>query len=89
MDEVVLSYHKIKDRIREGKITQDKVLKNLDEIRAEFSENYIRTFEKFLDTTLPKLYDGINFNENGVDFKKLVAKIKSFLSQIISLMRII
>ena len=74
MEEVVLSYYKIKDRIAEGKITKEKVLKNLDEIRAEFSESYIRTFEKFLDTTLPKLYDGINFNENGVDFKKLVTE---------------
>lgn len=74
MDEVVLSYHKIAARLKDGKITKEKVLKNLDEIRAEFSDKYIRTFEKFLDTTLPKLYDGINFNENHVDFKKLVAE---------------
>lgn len=70
--DTVLSYPKLKERMKEKGVGKDKVIKNLNEIRADFSESYIKTFEKFLDTTLYKLYDGIYFNENKVDFKKLV-----------------
>lgn len=75
LQKIFLSYPKLKERIdsRDNpKLEQEKALKNLDEIKAEYSKTYIKTFEKMLDATLPNLYDGINFNENGHDFKKLV-----------------
>lgn len=74
-EKIVLSYPKLKARIegRENpKEEREKALKNLKEIRAEFSKTYIKSFQKLLDSTLPKLYDGVNFSENGVDFNKLV-----------------
>ena len=58
MQKIVLSYPKLKERI-ENRENPDKerqkALKNLDEVRAEFSPATIKTFLKFLDATLPKL----------------------------------
>jgi len=74
-EKIVLSYPKLKARIEgreDSKAEKEKALKILREIRAEFSKTYIKSFQKLLDSVLPKLYDGVNFNENGVDFKKLV-----------------
>ena len=74
-EKIVLSYPKLKERIEgreDSKAEREKALKNLKEIRAEFSKTYIKSFQKLLDNTLPKLYDGINFSENEVDFKSLV-----------------
>ncbi|PIP94240.1 MAG: hypothetical protein COW00_03300 [Bdellovibrio sp. CG12_big_fil_rev_8_21_14_0_65_39_13] len=75
LENIVLSYPKLKDRIEsrdKPNQERDKALKILDEIKADFSVTYIRGFEKLLDSTLPKLYDGIHFNDGGIDFKKLV-----------------
>ncbi|MBP9681529.1 MAG: 1-acyl-sn-glycerol-3-phosphate acyltransferase [Bacteriovorax sp.] len=71
MEEIVLSYHKIKDRIGEKEEDKEKVIKNLKEIRAELSLPFLKTFEKFLDASLSQLYDGINFNDNGYDLLAL------------------
>ena len=72
IEEVVLSYPKIVARMKDKGIEKDKVLKILNEIKADFSEKYIKAFEKLLDSTLGKLYDGLYFNENKVEFAKLV-----------------
>jgi glycerol-3-phosphate O-acyltransferase len=72
MEEIVLSYPKLRDRISNKEDEKLKALKNLKEIRAELSLPFLRTFEKFLDTTLTQLYDGINFNDNDIDVKKLL-----------------
>lgn len=75
LENIVLSYPKLKDRIEsrdKPNQEREKALKILDEIKADFSVTYIRGFEKLLDNTLPKLYDGIHFNDGGVDFKNLV-----------------
>jgi len=75
LENIVLSYPKLKERIEsrdKPNQERDKALKILDEIKADFSVTYIRGFEKLLDNTLPKLYDGIHFNDGGIDFKKLV-----------------
>lgn len=69
-EKIVLSYQKLKDRIR-SESDQKKVLKNLAEIRAEYSETYIKSFSTLLDKTLPKLYDGLHFDTSALDFKKL------------------
>lgn len=69
-EKIVLSYSKLKDRIR-SESDQKKVLKNLEEIRAEYSETYIKSFSKFLDGTLSKLYDGLHFDTGDLDFKQL------------------
>jgi glycerol-3-phosphate O-acyltransferase len=74
-EKIFLSYPKLRERIdsrEDSKAEKEKALKNLKEIRAEFSKTYINSFQKLLDNAIPKLYDGINFSENDVDFKKLV-----------------
>jgi glycerol-3-phosphate O-acyltransferase len=71
MEDIVLSYPKLRDRIANKEEDIEKVLKNLKEIRAELSLPFLKTFEKFLDASLSQLYDGINFNDNGYDLKEL------------------
>jgi glycerol-3-phosphate O-acyltransferase len=77
LEEIVLSYPRLKQRIENSenpKKEREKALKNLDEIKADFSLTTIKTFEKALDATLAKLYDGINLEANGIDFKKLTSE---------------
>lgn len=75
MQKIVLSYPKLKERI-EKRDSPDKervkALANLDEIKAEFSPTTIKTFTKFLDASLPKLYDDINFDDSTTDIKELM-----------------
>ncbi|MBC7430379.1 MAG: 1-acyl-sn-glycerol-3-phosphate acyltransferase [Bacteriovorax sp.] len=71
MEEIVLSYPKLKERIGKKEDEKDKALKNLKEIRAELSLPFLKGFEKFLDASLSQLYDGINFNDNGQNLKDL------------------
>jgi glycerol-3-phosphate O-acyltransferase len=71
MEDTVLSYHKLRDRIQNKPDDKLKVLKNLKEIRAELSLPFLKTFEKFLDATLPQLYDGIHFYDNGLNLKEM------------------
>jgi len=75
MEKIVFSYPKLKEKIESRtnpEAEKEKARKNLAEIKADFSKTYIKSFQKLLDASLPKLYDGINFEENGVDFKQLV-----------------
>lgn len=71
MEEIVLSYPKLRDRIGSKEEEKEKALKNLKEIRAELSIPFLKAFEKFLDASLSQLYDGINFNDNGHNLKEL------------------
>lgn len=74
LQDIVLGYPKIKERLESkdnAANDRKKILKNLDEIRAEFSDSFIQGFSKTLDTVLPKLYDGMNIKALGYDFKKL------------------
>ncbi len=70
MEEIVLSYPKLKSRLEGKPDDKDKALKNLKEIRAELSMPMFYALEKFFDTTLTQLYDGFNFNENSIELKK-------------------
>lgn len=75
LQKAVLSYPKLKERIEKSsdpKASKEKALKNLDEMKADFSKGYIGMMEKMLDGALPRLYDGINFNDNGRDLKELM-----------------
>ena len=71
MEEIVLNYPKLKERIGDKEEEKEKALKNLKEMRAELSLPFLKTFEKFLDASLSQLYDGINFNDNGHNIKEL------------------
>lgn len=71
MEDIVLAYPKLRDRIGSKEEDREKVIKNLKEIRAELSLPFLKTFEKFLDASLSQLYDGINFNDNGLNLKDL------------------
>lgn len=71
MEEIVLNYPKLKERIGNREEDREKALKNLKEIRAELSLPFLKGFEKFLDASLSQLYDGINFNDNGNNLRAL------------------
>lgn len=77
IQKTVLSYPKLKERIESSSDsikTRERALKNLDEMKADFSKTYLKSMEKMFDAALPRLYDGINFNENGQDLAKLMEK---------------
>lgn len=77
IQKTVLSYPKLKERIESSSDSikaRERALKNLDEMKADFSKTYLKSMEKMFDATLPRLYDGINFNENGHDLVKLMEK---------------
>lgn len=74
MEEIVLSYPKLKERVDGKQEDQEKVLKNLKEIRAELTLPLLKTFEKFLDASLSQLYDGINFTDNGLNLRDISEK---------------
>ncbi len=71
MEEIVLKYPKLRDRINNRDEDRKKAIKNLKEIRAELSLPFLKTFEKFLDATLSQLYDGVNFHDNGHNLGEL------------------
>lgn len=75
MQKIVLSYPKLKERIENREAPEKeraKAIKNLAEIRAEFSPATIKTFQRFLDGALPRLYDDINYDDSMVDIKELM-----------------
>ena len=75
MQKIVLGYPKLKQRIetRESPAKErDKTLKNLEEIKADFSPRASNGLLKVMDKTLPKLYDDINFDNSQVDVKNLL-----------------
>ena len=77
LEKNVLSYPKLKERIDRSddpSKAKAKALKNLQEMKADFSERAIKLLEKGFDAALTTLYDGINFNENGVNLKELMKK---------------
>jgi len=72
LKKIVLSYPKLHKRILEQKVTEERVMKLLGEIAATYSTKVMEYFEKALDVSLERLYDGINFNyPKGMDFQKL------------------
>jgi len=60
--EIVLSYPKLKERIHGKLEEQAKVIKNVDEIKAQLSEKAARLLVHFIDTTFIHLYEGINID---------------------------
>ena len=52
MEEIVLSYPKLKDRLGNKEDDIEKSLKCLKEIRSELSLPFLKGFEKFLDASL-------------------------------------
>jgi glycerol-3-phosphate O-acyltransferase len=60
--EIVLSYPKLSERIHGKLEEQAKVIKIVDEIKAQFSEKAASLLVKFIDTTFIHLYEGINID---------------------------
>lgn len=59
--EVVLSYPKLVDRLKERPDDKAKVTKLVEEIRGDFSPTVVRTVSTMIDSSFKHLYDGINF----------------------------
>lgn len=78
MIEVVLSYPKLVNRInsRENKEKErENVIKNLQEIHADFSPTTINRVLKLLDLAISKFYDSINlYTENTLNIDEALSK---------------
>ncbi len=61
MEDVVLSYEKLKDHLNESEKGREMVLANLKEISADYRPNVIKGTKTFLDYSFKKLYQGMNF----------------------------
>lgn len=73
--EIVLSYPKLAERLKNKPADEKKIKKFFKEIHGEFSPALIKSASKFLDATFGKLYDGVNLEiPEGMDFKKLQEK---------------
>lgn len=62
MEKIVLSYSKLANFVGDNSLEKSKALKNLKEIRAEYSPMFVKKLGDFLDMPFSKLYDGINLD---------------------------
>lgn len=73
--DVVLSYPKLAERLREKPEDASKIKKLFKEIHGEFSPALVKTAAAFIDATFLKLYDGVNIElPEGMDFHELKNK---------------
>lgn len=72
MEKETLSYPKLSKFIGDNGFEKSLALKNLREIRAEFSPVFVKKLGDFLDMPFSKLYDGVNLDiPEDLDLKKL------------------
>jgi glycerol-3-phosphate O-acyltransferase len=72
---VVLSYPKLKERLKVKPEDAFKVKKIFKEIHGEFSPTVVKSAAAIIDATFLKLYDGVNLEvPPGMDFQKLKEK---------------
>ncbi len=70
--DVVLTYPKLAERLREKPEDAPKIKKLFKEIHGEFSPALVKTAAAFIDATFLKLYDGVNIElPEGMDFHQL------------------
>lgn len=70
--ELILSYPKLAQRLKDKPGDKEKISKLLEEISDDVSIPTLTWFRRFLDFTLPKLYDNINFTPaKEIEFKRL------------------
>lgn len=70
--DVVLTYPKLVERLRNKPEDAQKIKKLFKEIHGEFSPTLVKSAAALLDATFLKLYDGVNLEvPPGMDFKKL------------------
>jgi len=75
LEKIVLSYPKLDKRVSSRESELEKVLKIVNEVKAQQSSIIIKMLVKFLDLTLAKLYDGMNFSLcSNWDFPALLKK---------------
>lgn len=58
--DIILSYDKVREHLIHSPQDKKKILKNLNEIKGDYSEAAVSALESFLDKTFVKLYDGVN-----------------------------
>jgi len=72
MNECVLLYPKIQVILKDDPSQEERILKYLKEIAADYKASSILVIRKSLDVILDKIYDDINFNvPEGLDFKQM------------------
>jgi glycerol-3-phosphate O-acyltransferase len=70
--DIVLTYPKLVERLKEKPEDVDKIKKIFKEIHGEFSPTVVKSATAFIDATFLKLYDGVNLEvPPGMNFNKL------------------
>ena len=87
---IVLSYPPIQQRLEKNESDQQKILKNLDEIKSTFSKRSIGAVLKFLKVALNKIYKNIHLElPDGQTLKSSLKIIQLFWFQITNHMQTI
>jgi glycerol-3-phosphate O-acyltransferase len=72
IEEIILSYPKVKKYLEDDPSKEEAILKNLKEIAGNFSPGLVRKTIKLIDATFGRLYDGVNFEvPQGMDLVEL------------------
>ncbi len=58
--EIVCSYEKVKNHLKDKPNDKKVICKHIDEIKGGYSKKAVTALETFLDKTFVKLYDGVN-----------------------------
>lgn len=75
VNDVVLSYEKVRRHLDSSPEDKDKILKMVDEIKGDYRFGLVGAGAKFIDKTFMRLYDGVNLElPDGFDVKELQKK---------------
>jgi glycerol-3-phosphate O-acyltransferase len=70
--DLVLSYVKVKDHLKEHPQDQGKILSFVDEIKGDYRFSVVGATASFLDKTFMRLYDGVTLKTpDGFDIKEM------------------
>ncbi|MBD65485.1 MAG: hypothetical protein CME62_09780 [Halobacteriovoraceae bacterium] len=73
--DIVLSFEKVSEHLKNNPGDKKKILKCIDEISGDYNKGYLTVMESFVDNTFVKLYDGINVElPDGFDLNQTLEK---------------
>lgn len=73
--DIVLSYEKVRNHLKDNPKDEKKIKKCIDEISGDYREGVLSALEVFMDKTFMKLYDGVNLQvPKDFDLHKILAK---------------
>ena len=75
VNQVVLSYEKVRKHLEQAPQDKDKILSMVDEIKGDYRFGLVGAGAKFIDQTFMRLYEGVTLDvPEGFDIKELQEK---------------